>query len=68
MDPGQIIEVDLTEKAENGRANTELLKKLEGITGEKPGILSGHSSSRKKLVFDQEEDEIRRKIKENSGK
>lgn len=62
---GHILEVELTEKAENGRANTELLKKLENITGEKPGIISGHSSRRKKLVFDQEEDEIREKIAEH---
>jgi len=59
---GHILEVEVTEVAENGRANTELLRKLEEITGEKPGIVSGHSSRRKKLVFDQKEDAIREKI------
>jgi len=38
------------------------LNELEKITGERPGILSGHRSRRKKLVFDQEEDEIRKKL------
>lgn len=64
----QIVKVDLTREACNGRANTQLLEKLEKITGERPGILSGHSSSRKKLVFDQKEDEIRQKIREYAKK
>jgi len=62
VEEGHIIEVSLTEKAEQGRANTQLLDKLEQLTGEKPGIVSGHLSRRKKLVFDQKEDKIREKI------
>lgn len=59
-----IPEVSLTEKAENGRANVQLKRKLAEITGEKPGIISGKKSRRKKLVFDQSEDKIREKIEE----
>ncbi len=63
---GQMPEVKLTRKAEKGKANTELLKKLEKITGEKPGIISGHSSRRKKLVFDQTEEKIREKLEQSN--
>lgn len=58
----RIIEVELTEKAENGRANAELLRKMREVTGEKPGIVSGHSSRRKKLIFNQGEEKIRSKV------
>jgi uncharacterized protein YggU (UPF0235/DUF167 family) len=64
IENGSIPEVSLTEKAENGRANTELKKKLEQITGERPGIISGAKSKRKKLVFDQDEEEVKTKIGE----
>ena len=64
----EMVKVDLTEEASKGRANTELIAKLKKITGEEPGLVSGHSSSRKKLVFDQEESEIRRKIDEYNRK
>lgn len=55
-------EIKLTEKAEKGRANAELLKELKRITGEKPGLISGHSSRRKKLLFDQSENQVRKKL------
>ena len=68
VNTSQIPVIKLTEKPENGRANAELLHRLEEITGERPGILSGHSSRRKKLVFDQEKQEIREKLEQNSEK
>lgn len=44
-----IIEIRLESAAENGRANSELLRLMQKILGEKPGIISGHKSRRKKL-------------------
>ena len=64
LEDGTIPEVSVTEEAENGRANAKLKNRLEEITGEKPGIISGAKSRRKKLVFDQEEKVIREKISE----
>lgn len=65
---GTIPEVSLTEEAENGRANQELKSRLEKITGEEPGIISGAKSRRKELVFDQGEDKVRSKISDFSRK
>lgn len=62
----QIPEIMLEEEPENGRANLELVKKLEEILGVKPGIVSGHRSKRKKLEIPLKEDEIRRRM-ENHG-
>ncbi len=64
VEESTIPEVSLTEEAENGRANAQLKNKLEEVTGEKPGIISGVKSRRKKLVFDQEEEKIRQKLSE----
>lgn len=52
----------LESPAENGRANSELLQRLERILGERPGIISGHQSRRKKLKIDLPEEELERKI------
>ena len=57
---GSIMKVYLRSPAENGRANSELLNRLSEILGVKVGILSGHTSRRKKLVADIEKDEIER--------
>jgi len=62
VEDGTMPEVSLEAEAENGRANAHLLEKLEQITGERPGIISGHKSRRKKLVFDQDEEVVREKI------
>lgn len=55
---GSFPKVFLENKAENGRANHELLTRLSEILGVKVGIVSGHSSRRKKLVADIEKDEV----------
>jgi uncharacterized protein YggU (UPF0235/DUF167 family) len=65
---GMIPEISLEAEAENGKANQQLKQKLEEITGEKPGIVSGARSRRKKLVFGQEEDVVRSKISDYSEK
>ena len=44
--------VYLESKAENGRANSELIMKLTKILGEDIAIISGHKTSRKKLKTD----------------
>lgn len=64
IEKGSIPEVSLTREPENGKANAELKNRLKEITGEEPGIVSGTSSRRKKLVFNQEEEEIRSKIRD----
>lgn len=52
----------LESRAENGRANAELLHRLEEILGERPGIISGHQSRRKKLKIDLPEEELEQKL------
>ena len=64
IEEGKMPEVKITVEAENGRANTKLKDRLEALTGERPGIISGHKSRRKKLVFDQSEEKVRKKISE----
>lgn len=53
----------LENRAEAGRANTELISRLKEILGEKPGIVSGHNSRRKKIRVDLPEDEIMGRLK-----
>lgn len=67
IENSEIPKIKLTEKAENGRANTELINKLENILGEKPGILSGHKSKRKKLTVNMSEKKFRTKIQKNQN-
>ena len=62
IEQNSMLKVDLKNKAENGRANAELVSELEKILGEKPGIISGHKSSRKKLKGDMEKKELDEKI------
>lgn len=54
-----IIRIDLTEPAENGKANAQLLKFLEEQTGEEAAIISGHRSRRKKVKIDVGEKKLR---------
>lgn len=61
---GSMYFVSLTEPSENGRANAELVSKLENILEKRPAIISGHRSSRKKLKVDISEEELRRKMEE----
>ena len=62
IEEGSITKVFLTEAAENGRANTQLVSKLTDILGQKPAIISGHHSRRKKLKVDISEEELERKL------
>lgn len=62
IEQGSIPRVYLEQPAENGKANAELVRRLKDITGEKPGILSGHKSRRKKLSLKMSEKEFRNKI------
>lgn len=64
VEMGYMPKIYLKNKAENGRANAELLSKLENILGERPGIISGHRSRRKKLKTSLTKEEFRRKLGE----
>ena len=64
IEEGSITKVFLTEPAENGRANAELISKLTEILGQKPAIISGHHSKRKKLKADISEEELEEKLEE----
>lgn len=58
----------LTQPAENGKANSELINKLKTVLGVKPGIVSGHKSRRKKIIVNLNEEEFNKKIKEGVTK
>ena len=62
VENGYMPKFYLENKAENGRANVELISRLESILGEKPGIISGHKSRRKKLKTSLDKEEFRRKL------
>jgi uncharacterized protein (TIGR00251 family) len=64
LEEGSILRAYLTQPAENGRANSELVRKLEQILGQKPAIISGHKSSRKKLKVDMQEENLEEKVTE----
>jgi len=57
-----IIEVNLTENAENGRANTQLIDLIKERTGEEASIKKGHKSRRKELRMNLSEEELRDKL------
>ncbi len=64
VETGYMPKIYLEEEAENGRANHELVNRLENVLGEKPGIISGHKSRRKKIKVPLEEEEVRTKFEE----
>lgn len=64
VEMGYMPKIYLENKAENGRANVELLNRLEKILGDRPGIMSGHKSRRKKLKTSLDEEEFRRRLGE----
>ncbi len=62
IEDGLYPRVHVEADAENGRANAELLDRLGEILGQKPAIVSGQISSRKKIAVDISGDEIKRKL------
>jgi uncharacterized protein (TIGR00251 family) len=64
IEKGSMPKIYLEQPAENGRANAELVRKIEQITGENVGIVSGHKSRRKKLSIESPEKEFREKLEE----
>jgi uncharacterized protein YggU (UPF0235/DUF167 family) len=62
VEKGDMPKFKLENRAENGRANSELVRRIEELTGEKPGIVSGHSSRRKKIKIDLDKEEFMEKI------
>ena len=59
--------IGLENDAEQGRANSELLNRLEEITGERPAIISGHKSRRKKLKIDIDKQEFEERLERYNG-
>ena len=59
---GPMLKVYLTEKAENGRANAELIRELSEIIGEKISIIKGHKSARKKIKVEASKEEVDEKV------
>lgn len=57
-----IIRMDLTEPAENGRANTQLLSVIKEHTGLEASIMKGHRSRRKKLRINMDEGKLREEL------
>ncbi|MFB6204249.1 MAG: DUF167 domain-containing protein [Candidatus Nanohaloarchaea archaeon] len=67
IEENDFLTVYLEEDAEKGRANSELVSRLEDVLGVKPGIISGHSSRRKKLRADMPADEMKEKMVNHDG-
>jgi len=59
---GALYKASLTEKAENGRANAELVVELSKVLGRKVAIVEGHQKPRKKIKTDLGLEEIEEKI------
>jgi len=64
LETGHMIKADLIEKPVNGRANTELIRKLNQIIGKDVGLIEGHKSTRKKIKVDCSKEEVLKKVKE----
>lgn len=62
VETGPMLKVSLTEKAENGRANAELIRELGEILGEEISIIKGHKSSRKKIKVEASKKEVDQKV------
>lgn len=63
FDPAlRVLKVKLTEKAEKGKANLELVKKLSKLFGAQVFILSGLSSKKKLLQVELDEGEVARRV------
>ena len=59
--------IGLENEAEHGKANSELLNRLEDITGVRPAIVSGHKSRRKKLKIDMDKQEFKERLENFDG-
>ena len=59
--------IGLEAEAQHGKANAELLENLEEIIGERPGIVSGHKSRRKKLKIQMDKQRFKQELKEYDG-
>lgn len=65
IEEDRISKVYLTEPAENNRANTELVNELAKLLGQKPAIIFGHRSQRKKLKIDMDEEKVEKRLLDN---
>ncbi len=67
VENGYMPKFYLEAEAEKGRANKELINKVEQIMDEKPAIVSGHRSRRKKLKLSMTEQEFKQKLEDYNG-
>jgi uncharacterized protein YggU (UPF0235/DUF167 family) len=59
--------IGLENEPEHGKANSELLNRLEDITGVRPAIVLGHKSRRKKLKIDMDKQEFKERLENFDG-
>lgn len=52
----------LENSAKNGKANAELITRIQSLTGKKPSIVSGHKSRRKKIKIELKRQEFEKRI------
>ena len=64
LETGHMLKASLTEKAENNRANTELVERLSDILNSDVGLIEGHKRPRKKLKVNITEDELEEKVEQ----
>jgi uncharacterized protein YggU (UPF0235/DUF167 family) len=57
--------IRLENRAESGRANQELKRRLKQIFGDKTGIVSGHRSRRKKVRCSLTKTEMEERLKQH---
>ena len=64
LEKGTMLQASLTEKAENNRANTELVERLSDVMDTRVGLIKGHKKRRKKIKIDLTEEQVERRIEE----
>lgn len=63
VEKNDFYKVYLEQPAEHGKANNELIRRLKQILGQKPGIVSGHNSRRKRIKVDIDEEKFENKMR-----
>jgi uncharacterized protein YggU (UPF0235/DUF167 family) len=58
LETGKMLKASLTQRAENNRANTELVERLSDIFEDRVGLIKGHKRPRKKIKVDLTKEEV----------
>lgn len=64
LETGTILKASLTQKAQNNRANTELVERLSDILNKRVGLIKGHKKPRKKVKVDLNKNQINKRVEE----